>query len=92
MPSLRASARTAGVILPPAARGAAARDVSAGAVASMVPTTVPASACASADSNSTSGSPTATRPPVAPCSLTTRADRGDGISTTALSVSTATSG
>src|SRR5437899_7533348 len=92
--SLRASARTAGRTWRVRA-GAGSITVSAAGAAfssrSSSPTTVPVSSCAPS-ANSTSGAPTLTRSPLPPNSRAMRPRCGEGTSTTALSVSTETSG
>src|SRR5262245_34567050 len=90
--SLRASARIAGSTCRPRARvGPAGPSASrAGSPRSISPTMVPVSCPPSL--NSTSGAPTLTRSPLAPNIRAIVPLHGDGTSTTALSVSTETSG
>ena len=93
-PLRRASARTAGVALTPTAAPARSAAVASSArcsEAGISPTTVPASVAA-ASWKVTSGAPTLTMSPAAPNSSPMRPERGEGTSTTALSVSTETSG
>ncbi len=92
-PSLPASARTAGLALAPRASRAGLAGASAFAFSSagISPTTVPVSAAAAA-SNSTSGAPILTISPGSANNRLMRPDWGAGISTTAFSVSTETSG
>ena len=89
-PRSRANARTAGTA---ATRCEAAGMAGLASRPSDVssPTTVPVSAGVPS-SNSTSGAPTLTRSPGLASRRAIRPDCGDGISTTAFSVSTATSG
>ena len=95
IPRRWASARTAGIALTRADRGATAFGVATAAGGAVRPGSRPTSApvsSAPSPANSTSASPMATRSPGLPWISATRPRSGAGISTTALSVSTETSG